>query len=387
MLVLHDNSSKFKFLPRKKFEAKDGRIKNMKKIISYILIACTLMSLPIFAASCSFGGGQADVHVFYYTYSDPFISSVRQSMDKQLSDAGISYQDYDSNGNQTTQTEQIQTAITAGAKAIIVNIVNTGSDDAAKSIVSLAKNAGIPVIFFNREVSDAVVKSYDKCAFVGTDAKEAGILQGQMVGEYVKENFAAIDINGDGKISYVLFKGEEGNNEAIYRTQYSVEEANKILGAAGKSALSFYDAGNPNKYLVDRNGQWSAAAANEYMTTALTSYNENKGNMIELVICNNDGMAEGAISALNSAGYNTGDSKSRQIPVFGVDATAAAVDLISKGKMTGTIKQDATGLASAVTKIVSNTLTEGKQMNDGLEEYNVDKEVFKVRISYSKYLG
>ena len=387
MLVLHDNSSKFKFLPRKKFEAKDGRIKNMKKIISYILIACTLMSLPIFAASCSFGGGQADVHVFYYTYSDPFISSVRQSMDKQLSDAGISYQDYDGNGNQTTQTEQIQTAITAGAKAIIVNIVNTGSDDAAKSIVSLAKNAGIPVIFFNREVSDAVVKSYEKCAFVGTDAKEAGILQGQMVGEYVKENFAAMDINGDGKISYVLFKGEEGNNEAIYRTQYSVEEANKILEAAGKSALSFYDAGNPNKYLVDRNGQWSAAAANEYMTTALTSYNENKGNMIELVICNNDGMAEGAISALNSAGYNTGDSKSRQIPVFGVDATAAAVDLISKGKMTGTIKQDATGLASAVTKIVSNTLTEGKQMNDGLEEYNVDKEVFKVRISYSKYLG
>ena len=359
----------------------------MKKIISYILIACTLMSLPLFAASCSFGGGQADVHVFYYTYSDPFISNVRQSMDKMLSDAGISYQDYDGAGNQTTQTEQIQTAITAGAKAIIVNIVNTGSDDAAKSIVSLAKNAGIPVIFFNREVSDAVVKSYDKCAFVGTDAKEAGILQGEMIGEYVKENFASMDINGDGRISYVLFKGEEGNNEAIYRTQYSVEEANKILKADGKSALSFYDSGNPNKYLVDRNGQWSAAAANEYMTTALTSYNENKGNMIELVICNNDGMAEGAISALNSAGYNTGDAKSRQIPVFGVDATAAAVDLISKGKMTGTIKQDSAGLAAAVSKIVSNALTEGKQMNDGLDEYNVDKDVFKVRIPYSKYLG
>ena len=384
MLVPPYNSSKFKNL-RKKAQRMGEKI--MKRIISYILIICTLMSLPIFAASCSIGGGQADVHVFYYTYSDPFISNVRQSMDKMLSEAGISYQDYDGAGNQTTQTEQIQTAITAGAKAIIVNIVNTGSDDAAKSIVSLAKNAGIPVIFFNREVSDAVVKSYDKCAFVGTDAKEAGILQGQMIGEYVKENFASMDINGDGKISYVLFKGEEGNNEAIYRTQYSVEEANKILNAAGKSELSFYDAGNPNKYLVDRNGQWSAAAANEYMTTALTSYNENKGNMIELVICNNDGMAEGAISALNSAGYNTGDSESRQIPVFGVDATAAAVDLISKGKMSGTIKQDSAGLAAAVTKIASNTLTEGKKMSDGLEDYNVDKDVFKVRIPYSKYLG
>ncbi len=359
----------------------------MKKIISYILIACALLSLPIFTVSCTLGGGQADVHVFYYTYSDPFISNVRQSMDKMLSDAGISFQDYDGNGNQTTQTEQIQTAITAGAKAIIVNIVNTGSDDAANGIVSLAKNAGIPVIFFNREVSDTVVKSYDKCAFVGTDAKEAGILQGQMIGEYVSKNFSQIDINGDGKISYVLFKGEEGNNEAIYRTQYSVEEANKILSKEGKSALAFYDAGNPNKYLVDRNGQWSAAAANEYMTTALTSYNENKGNMIELVICNNDGMAEGAISALNSAGYNTGAENSRQIPVFGVDATAAAVDLISKGKMTGTIKQDSAGLAEAVTKIAANSLDEGKAMSDGLDDYNVDENVFKVRIPYSQYLG
>ena len=208
-----------------------------------------------------------------------------------------------------------------------------------------------------------------------------------MIGEYVTENFSKIDINGDGKISYILFKGEEGNNEAIYRTQYSVEEANKLLNKEGKPALSFYDAGNPNKYLVDRNGQWSAAAANEYMTTALTSYSEDKGNMIELVICNNDGMAEGAISALNSSGYNTGAEKSRQIPVFGVDATAAAVDLIGKGKMTGTIKQDSAGLAEAVAKIAVNSLEEGKDMKDGLGEYNIDKDVFKVRIPYSQYLG
>jgi methyl-galactoside transport system substrate-binding protein len=358
----------------------------MKRIISYILIACVLLGIPAFATSCIGGGGQADVHVFYYTYSDPYISNVRKSMDKMLSDAGISYQDYDGAGNQTTQTEQIQTAITAGAKAIIVNIVNTGSDDAATGIVSLAKNAGIPVIFFNREVSDKIVKSYDKCAFVGTDAKEAGILQGQMIGEYLAKNYAGVDINKDGIISYILFKGEEGNNEAIYRTQYSVEEANKILLANDKKALFFYDKGNPNKYLVDRNGQWSAAAANEYMTTALTSYNEDSGNMIELVICNNDGMAEGAISALNAAGYNKGKG-SRQIPVFGVDATGAAVDLIKKGKMTGTIEQDSEGMAKAVTTIVSNSLEEGKKMDDGLDGYKVDENVFKVRIPYSKYLG
>ena len=345
-----------------------------------------LASLPIFATSCM-AGQTADVHVFYYTYSDPYISNVRSALDKQLKNAGLSFQDHDGNGNQTTQTEQIQTAITNGAKAIVVNIVNTGSDDAANGIIALAKNADIPLIFFNREVSDAAVKSYDKCAFVGTDAKEAGVLQGQIIGQYVSDNFKAIDINGDGVISYVLFKGEEGNNEAIYRTKYSVEEADKILSQNGHSPLRFYDPSNSNKYLVDRNGQWAASAANEYMTTALASYNEDKGNMIELVICNNDGMAEGAIAALGNAGYNLGREGSRQIPVFGVDATEAAIDLISKGKMTGTVKQDAAGMADAVSRIVSNSLTDGKKLTEGLDAYTIDSGVTKVRIPYSAYLG
>ena len=353
----------------------------LKKILA---LACAL----VLTATCFVGcrkKGNADIHVFYYTYSDPYISSVRSSLDKALGDAGLSYQDYDGNGNQTTQTEQIQTAVTKGAKAIIVNIVNTGSDDAANGIVALAKEKGIPVIFFNREVSDGVIKSYDKCAFVGTRAEEAGILQGEMIGEYIRDNYDKIDLNGDGKISYIMFKGEEGNNEAIYRTNYSVEEANKILKAAGKPELTFYDPSNPNKYLVDRNGQWSAAAANEYMTTALTSYNDQKKNMIEVVICNNDGMAQGAISALNSVGYNTGTEKA--IPVFGVDATSAAQELIRNKKMTGTIKQDADGMAEALCLMAKNGTTAGAGLLDGTGKYDVDKDVAKIRIAYSKYLG
>ena len=166
---------------------------------------------------------------------------------------------------------------------------------------------------------------------------------------------------------------------------YSVAEANKILKEAGKSELAFYDASNPNKYLVDRNGQWSAAAANEYMTTALTSYNEQSKNMIEVVIANNDGMAQGAISALNAAGYNTGTGKT--IPVFGVDATAAAQELIKNKKMTGTIKQDASGMADALCLIAKNALAEGKGLLDGTDKYDVDSDVAKIRIAYSKYLG
>lgn len=353
------------------------------KVVTLLLI----ITLILPCTACNIKKDVADVHVFYYTYSDTYVSSVRAALDNRLKAAGVSFQDYDGNSNQTTQTEQIQTAITKGAKAIAVNVVNTGSDDAASAIVALAKNADIPVIFFNREVSDQVINSYEKCVFVGTQASEAGILQGEMVGEYVRDHFSDLDINKDGKISYILFKGEEGNNEAIYRTQYSVEKANSILSEAGKAMLEFYDSKNTNKYLVDKNGQWSASAANEYMNTALTSFNENNKNMIELVICNNDGMAEGAISALNAAGYNTGNAGSRTIPVFGVDATDAAKELISSGKMTGTVKQDADGMASAICKLAVNGTTSGAHLLDGMTEYVIDDAVSKIRIAYAKFLG
>ena len=99
---------------------------------------------------------------------------------------------------------------------------------------------------------------------------------------------------------------------------------------------------------LDPNGAWSSAAGNEFMSTNLAEYSEANGNMIELVIANNDDMAIGAISALQAAGYNLGDGVSTKIPVFGVDATQVAQDAIAADTMTGTVKQDAKGMAAAI---------------------------------------
>lgn len=73
-------------------------------------------------------------------------------------------------------------------------------------------------------------------------------------------------------------------------------------------------------------------AATDYMNTNLASFNEANGNMIEVIICNNDNMAEGCISALEVAGYNTGAEGAKVIPVFGVDATDSAKELIGAGQ-------------------------------------------------------
>ena len=209
-------------------------------------------------------------------------------------------------------------------------------------------------------------------------------MQGQMVGEYLLENYDTVDLNGDGVISYVMFKGQEGNAEAEARTQFGVEDANAVLTAAGKPELAYYNASATDKYLVDQGGKWSAQAANDYMATILPEYSEANGNMVELIICNNDGMAEGAVSALQGAGYNTGDGKT--IPVFGVDATDSAKQLINEGKMTGTIKQDAEGMAEAIATIAANMIA-GKDMYEGLNENFTVENDWKVVIPYAVYTG
>ena len=349
----------------------------MKKLLLLLLSALMLTSS---LTSC---GGSEEVSAFYFTFSDTYISNVRGEMNKYLKEAGLNYHNYDANSNQTTQTEQIDTAIAKGTKALCVNIMDTGSDDAAKTIVGKAKSAEIPVIFFNRSVSEAVVKSYDKCVFVGTDYEMAGRMQGELVGNYLIENYDSVDINSDGRISYCMFKGQQGNAEAEARTKYAVEIANDILVKAGKPKLVFYDSRNTDGYLVDQDGNWSNAAANNYMKTILSAYSEPGGNMVELVIANNDEMALGAISALNEAGYNK--EGGRVIPVFGIDATDAARSKIDAGYMAGTVKQDSRGMAEAISTIVKNFLG-GKNMLDGVDEELI-VDGWRVNIPYSIYTG
>ena len=366
----------------------------MKKTLAILLSAVMVLALlagcgeqkqPDNGNQGNTDASELNVGVFYYDFSDVYISSVRNSMNSQLDAMGVKYDNFDGAGNQAQQTDQINTAIANGANLLIVNIVETSSPDAAQNAVEAARTAGIPIIFFNREVADEVVSSYDKCAFVGTNAPEAGHMQGQLVGEYLLAHYDEVDLNGDGQITYVMFKGQEGNAEAEARTQFGVEDANAVLTAAGKPELVYYNASATDKYLVDQNGKWSAQAANDYMATILPEYSEANGNMVELIICNNDGMAEGAVSALQGAGYNLGDG-GKTIPVFGVDATDSAKQLINEGKMTGTIKQDAEGMASTILNLVSS-VNGGGNLMDNTASFNVDEGVAKIRVPYATYTG
>ena len=118
------------------------------------------------------------------------------------------------------------------------------------------------------------------------------------------------------------------------------------------------------------------------MKTILSAYSENKNNMVELIIANNDEMALGAIAALNEAGYNK--EGGRTIPVFGVDATDAARAKIDAGYMTGTIKQDGKGMAESIVSIAKNYLN-NTGIFEGIDKNNVIGE-WRVNIPYSAYI-
>ena len=367
----------------------------MKKIIVAVLVL-TVLSAAVFASPGSDRGGATGtkVDVFWYQFSDPYLTSVRNSMNDQLrSMPGLNVTHHDSENNQAVQTQKIETAITQGTHLLVVNIVTTGSEDAAMNVVNLARRANVPIIFFNREVTNNVINAYDKACFVGTDADEAGYMEGEAIANFLLKadnwngNRNKYDLNGDNQISYIMFRGEHGNPEAFGRTKYSVTKANELLAPRGikltpspanQTSTQYENDGISNYFLY---GNWSAAEAGNLMRTALSAHSLTNGS-IELIIANNDDQALGAIEAMNEQGFNTGRPGAGYIPVFGVDATAVAQEAIRSGRMTGSVLQDNVGMARTILELAQN-VANGQDVFANTGRYNVDRGVKKIRVPYA----
>ena len=161
----------------------------------------------------------------------------------------------------------------------------------------------------------------DKCCYVGADARQSGTYQGELILETETQG----DINGDGKITYIMCKGDPENIDAQYRTEYSI----KALTDAGKEVECLYE------YLDN----WDQTTAQQDVANALAQY----GEKIEVVFCNNDAMALGALQSLQQAGRTVG----KDVYLVGVDALSEAVQNVVDGNMTGTVLNDDVGQATA----------------------------------------
>lgn len=330
----------------------------MKKFLS-ILIVTVIFTFSLSGCSNNVSD-KPRIGVCLYKYDDTYISTVRQELENLAGNNAELYLN-DGKGDQGTQNDQIDLLIQKGVDVLVVNLVDVG---AAQTVLNKAKEADIPIIFFNREPSAEILNSYDKAIFIGTNAKEAGIIQGEIVVNTWKSN--DYDKNNDGVLQYVMLKGEPDNPEAVARTDYSlntIKENDIDIEELGLQVCN-----------------WDTELANSAMSGWLTKY----GDRIEFVISNNDAMAQGAISALQSAGYNKGD-ESKYIPVVGVDATDAAKDLIAKGYMTATVLQDGKAMAEAINTISINISKGNEFLMDTI--YDFDETGKAVRIPYKSYEG
>lgn len=311
----------------------------MKKSIALLLMLVMVLSLAACTAKTEDAGSSVPtIGVTIYKYDDNFMSFVRRAIETKAVDKA-KLEMNDSQNSQATQNDQVDTMISKGAKSLAINLVDP---QAASTIIEKAKAANLPVIFFNKEPDAAVLASYDKAWYVGTASAEAGVIQGEMIANAWKAN-PEWDRNGDGVMSYVLLKGEPGHPDAEARTKFAVETA--VANGVQVQELEL------------QTGMWDSVKGKELMDAWIAKH----GDAIEMVICNNDGMALGAIQSLNAAGYFDGG---KFMPVVGVDAIPDALEQIKAGKMVGTVLNDAKNQGGATFDLALNAAL-GKDVLDG----------------------
>ena len=310
-------------------------------------------------------GKPVKVAALLYRFDDAYISLVRQSLEEiqKENEGKVEFTFYDGKNDQSIQNESLDTVLEKkDVDLILLNLVNTKS---TKEAINKIKENNIPVLLFNREPVDIeAVKSYKKSYFIGTDAKEAGVLQGKILINAWNTNKEIIDRNKDNIMQYIMLMGERDNLEAVDRTKYSV--------------LTINNAGIKTQELALKICDWNEEEAKNVTKTLLSQL----GNKIEVIISNNDSMAIGAIEALQEIGYNKGD-KLKTIPVVGVDAIPAAQELIKKGFMTGSVLQDPSAMAKALYTVGMN-LVYNKNPLEGTE-YKFDYTGVAIRLPYQEY--
>lgn len=337
----------------------------MKKIslaIIIVIILINIFNLDIMASTTNVDTIRAGV--LLYKEDDYYISEIRDHLLKIESDnkEKIDYIFYDADGNQELQNKQLDELIKMKVDLILLNIVDIHQSD---SVINKIKENNIPVIFFNREpLSLNGIKSYEKSLYIGTEACESGKIQGEMIINEIKSGNIK-DKNGSSTLDYVLLQGDIDNIEAQLRSECVIKFINEKGIKTNEIASEFCN--------------WEQECAKKKIESLLLK-NENN---IEVIISNNDEMAIGAILALQEKGYNIGDPN-KFISVVGVDGTDEARKMIENGFMTGTVIQDAEGMAKALYRIGLN-FAEGKApLQD--TEYEFDVTGVGVRIPYNGYI-
>ncbi|MBJ7331571.1 MAG: sugar ABC transporter substrate-binding protein [Solirubrobacteraceae bacterium] len=244
-------------------------------------------------------------------------------------DCEIIYSNADQDASK--QQQQAEAAITKGADVLVLDPVDSAS---ASAIVNRAKQSDIPVISYDRLVTDAPVDYY-----ISFDNEEVGKLQATSLLDALG--------GGDGKSIVMINGAPTDNNAKLFKAG-----AHSVLDGSGVKVAKEYD--TPD---------WSPDKAQTQMDQAITSIG--KGN-INGVYAANDGTAGGAIAAMKGAGMDP-----TKVPTTGQDAELAAIQRILAGEQFMTVYKAITPEAEAAAQLAV-ALAKGEDPPEGLVNGETD---------------
>lgn len=278
---------------------------NMRKSLSMLLVAAILLSL---VGCVGFASAEETIKI---GISLPTQREERWVLDKEnfekvAAEAGVEIAIQIADNDAARQQSQCENLI---AQEIDVLIVAPHDGEAAKNIVEMAHEAGIPVISYDRLILNAEVDLY-----VTFDQFRIG----QLMGEYMVENLESGNI--------VLLSGDPADNTSIPLKQGALSALQPKI-----------DSGDYVLVLEQDCKDWQPTEALKHMENALTANNNN----IQGVIAPNDGTAGGVIQALAAQGL---DGK---VIVTGQDSEVDAIKRIIAGTQSMTVFFDVRDLAAA----------------------------------------
>ncbi|WP_124068195.1 multiple monosaccharide ABC transporter substrate-binding protein [Clostridium sp. E02] len=277
------------------------------------------------------------------------------NMKKQLESLGYEVDLQYAEDDVQMQVSQIENMIASGVNCLVIASIDSG---ALVNVEEQAKNAGIPIVAYDRLLMDTDAVSY----YATFDNKGVGTA----IGDYIKETKQLDKAKEEGK-SYTIefFMGSPDDNNALFLYDGMMEVLKPYLDdgtlVCESGRTSFEDS------CILR---WSQETAQQNCENYLTGFYADK----KLDICATafDGFAYGCKAALEGAGYQIGVDWPL---ITGQDADLMATKNIISGYQTMSIYKDTRLLAEKCVTMVQAVLEGSKPEINDSTQYNNGKIV------------
>lgn len=258
------------------------------------------------------------------------------NMEAQLKKAGYEVDIQYANNDVATQVSQVENMISNGCEVLVIASID---GESLGTPLSQAKEAGIPVISYDRLLMNSDAVSY----YATFDNYKVGTKQG----EYIEEK---LDLkNADGPFNLEIFTGDPGDNNANFFYNGAMDvlkpyiDSGKLVVPSGQ--IDFATVATAN---------WSTETAQNRMDTIISGNYADGTSKLDSVLCSNDSTALGVENALEAAGV-------AEWPIItGQDCDIANVKNLIAGKQSMSVFKDTRELANQTVKMV-DAIMQGKE--------------------------